>query len=315
MTVALRRKSRFEPRERNAFLIERDYAVLTWIHRFGLISSHDLFSLVTREFPNYKKFVERLCVLFDAGYVARPVRQWQLHENSLAAPLVYARTKKGTAALKAKGLPFEPFMTWLTVAEGEDVRQLKHSLDASRTMLRIYLGAHKANVGFIPFHEIMLKVPAKTQIMDKPYRLPVKIRFTFENGKTHTANTHVEPDTKFFGIVSRGKYSFFAHEEDEATEPINRTNLKETSILKKLLCWREAVSRELYKSQLGIPNLRILIRVPNADRKEQIKSKIKELAKSNNGKSSLFLIQTRDLDPFTDPWDCVGNDPVYLNRL
>ena len=85
-------------------------------------------------------------------------------------------------------------------------------------------------------------------------------------------------------------YRFFALEADRNTIPVKRTNLAQTSYLRKVLAYRQIVLQDIQRTHLGLPNLLVLTVTTNEQHMRNIMALVKELA--TDGKSTLFLFKT-----------------------
>jgi hypothetical protein len=120
-------------------------------------------------------------------------------------------------------------------------------------------------------------------------------------------------------------YRFFALEADRANMPIMRSNLEQTSYLKKILAYRQIAAENIHKSHFGIPNLLVLNVTANQPHMANIMSLVSKLA--HEGKSRLFLFKTMSSagdfakapEPsshmLTAPWKRVACDDLYINKM
>jgi len=83
-------------------------------------------------------------------------------------------------------------------------------------------------------------------------------------------------------------YRFFAFEADRATMPVVRSNLNQTSYMRKILGYRDIIARQIHKSHLGIPNLLVLTVTTNERHMAEIMKLLSELTDG----SAAFLFKT-----------------------
>ena len=106
--------------------------------------------------------------------------------------------------------------------------------------------------------------------------------------------------------------------------PLVRSNLEQTSYLRKLLSYRAIVSQTLQKTHLNIPNLFVLTLTNNEQHMKNIMNLFGEISPEG---SKLFLFKTAmepqlfgraaTPEPMTieQPWQRVGFEPFALNKL
>lgn len=181
---------------------------------------------------------------------------------------------------------------------------------------------------FISWQEIIAKVPESTRKLDNAFAIPVSITHTFpRTGATQRADIKVVPD-RLFGLeyVDDGSkaYRFFALETDRNTQPVTRSDLNQSSYLRKILAYRQIATQNIHKSHLGLPNLLILTVTTNEPHMANIMSLVKELA--HEGKSKLFLFKTMSSvgdfkkapEPTTyllaDAWQRVGYEAFRIDQ-
>jgi hypothetical protein len=106
--------------------------------------------------------------------------------------------------------------------------------------------------------------------------------------------------------------------------PVMRSDLHQTSYLKKILAYREIAAQNSYKSHLGLPNLLVLTVTTNEHHMRNIMALVEQLAPER--KSKLFLFKTiSSLGDFekaplpsphilTKPWQRAGYEGFYINK-
>lgn len=228
----------------------RDIEVFTLIQRHGPLPSHYLYEATKHIAHDRLVFLKRLKKLTDAGLLRRPLE--------LNAPDVFTRYKVYMLTDKAKELLKEvgAFDYYATPTSGG----YPHMLMAATITSNIEREATRAGYRFVTQDEILVKhtCPRETKDSKKPLAMPTLIshEFMFKGGKqTGTSTRPTEPD-QLFGIdYGDDRYRFFALEADRGTEPLTRNNLRENSILRKILCYRDLYQKGTHKAHFGIPNL------------------------------------------------------------
>ncbi len=124
--------------------------------------------------------------------------------------------------------------------------------------------------------------------------------------------------------MGRRRIVFFALEADRSTQPVVRSDLHQSSYLRKILAYRKIAMQNIHKSHLGLPNLLILTVTTNEHHMANIMSLVKELA--HEGKSKLFLFKTMSSvgdfkkapEPtahlLADAWQRVGYEAFRIDR-
>ena len=165
-------------------------------------------------------------------------------------------------------------------------------------------------------------LPAGLPVPEVPYRFEITI--DTEDGPLPTT---VTPDWRgIFGIQYLQHSICVAIEADCATER-NETKkyINVRSIKKLFMQWIKVFDEQLYRKQLGLPNLFVAIVTTNATKQENIKEVLYNLTNGEGRK--YFLIKA--VEPFADyfkspfpnpqmfdePWDRVGHAPFYLSTL
>ena len=152
----------------------------------------------------------------------------------------------------------------------------------------------------------------------KPLELPCHITFTFpSSGISHTSEKALCPDA-LFAIGD----TYFALEADRGTEPIERSNLNQTSYLRKFLQYAHVLKGGTYKTAWAIPNLMVLHLSTRQERTESLMAFMEALgAKSQSQcfKSVSSLASTaKSPKPLTtlltDPYDRVGHPPYSIGE-
>jgi Replication-relaxation len=306
-------------------LVPRDIEIFRLLDRYRYLRSNFLSAFFKGD---EKRFIKRLGNLFhEGGYIDRPKQQWQF-ANSRYMPAIYELGVKGRRVLADQGMR-APDSPLLKKGRMGAYRQFAHAVMISDILASVELGVRKDDsLRFISWQEILANAPEKTRRAANPFEIPVAISHTFKRtGSTHGAKTKIIPDA-LFGLeyMHRGHKSFryFALEADRNTMPVLRSNLYQTSYLKKLLAYRQISATRSYKTQFGLPNLLVLNVTTTLGHMENIMRLAAELT---GGGSNLFLFKCiSTLGDFgkspsptphilTDSWSRAGRPEFFINRL
>jgi hypothetical protein len=212
---------------------------------------------------------------------------------------IYGKGPRGNRALKAAGI--EP------IKHPDIGDQFWHQMFIDDILMSIEIACKQLGLTFTDQYAIL---------GDTPLELPCKINFVYPNNdKVHTSDKALCPDALF---AIEGTY--FALEADRGTEPIERSNLNQTSYLRKFLQYAHVLKTGPYKTQWGLPNLMVLHVSSRQDRTTALMRYMERLgAKSQSQcfKSAASLVSAarapRPLAALlTDPYQRVGYDPYHI---
>lgn len=215
---------------------------------------------------------------------------------------IYGKGLRANRALKAAGI--EP------VTHPEPGEHFWHQMLIDDILLSIEIACNKNGLVFKDQYQIL---------GTKPLALPCKIEFIFDPPKpAHTSTRPLEPDA-LFAIGN----TYFALEADRGTEPIWRSNLNQTSYLRKFLQYRHILKNKTYITEWGIPNLMVLHISTRQDRSEAL---LKFLVEDLHGKSesqcfmSVPSLTSTAKAPkplttlLTDPYQRAGHPPHVIGK-
>ncbi len=209
------------------------------------------------------KLIERLGKLYhEGGYLNRPSQQWEMLGGRYR-PTVYENSAKAIDLLQSQGLVEQCGEISGSRDCAGETRQFAHALMICDVLASLELAAMATpGVRFIPWAEIRAKAPVATRASAGAPQIPVSVSCTFTgSSRTEQADVLLTPDA-VFGLEYSGtgtkSYRFFALEADRGTMPVSRTNLRQSSYLKKILCYRQVTAERLHKAHWGTPNLFVL---------------------------------------------------------
>ena len=307
-------------------LTERDIELFKLLNRYHFLRSNFLHAFLGGN--SETRFKERLGHLYhDGRYINRPEQQWQF-ANCRYMPVIYELDDRGEQVLRERGL-IHCDSPLLKKGRMGAYRQFAHQVMICDCMASIELGVGQdPSLRFISWQEIVAKAPESTRKLNNPFAIPVSISHTFpRTGAMQRADIKVVPDGLFGLEYTRDgskAYRFFALEADRNTQPVIRSDLQQTSYLRKILAYRQLSAQSICKSHLGLPNLLVLTVTTNEPHMAHIMSLVRELV--NEGKSKLFLFKTMSSvgdfrkapEPtahlLTDPWRRVGCEAFRIDR-
>ncbi len=223
----------------------------------------------------------------DGRYLNRPKEQW-CFANARYAPAVYELDRAGEKVLAQFSPPVKP--------RGGDSgvqRQFAHALMIAETLASIELSARVSRrIRFVDAHEILAKAPEVAWAARSPFSLPVTVTHRFaRTGKIETASFGLVPDGVFgleYDEAGGGKSSRFFALELERENRVAASSLKPSSFLKKALAYREIAAQKTYSTQLGIPNLMVLVAGGSHARIETMRETVLNLSAGMGSAIMLF---------------------------
>ena len=303
-TTTRRSRMRRTPTGKRVELTSRDLDIFRALARYRYLSSTYIHEFVGG--ASQTRFKERLGDLFHEGYIDRPSRQWEM-ADCRHRPVIHELGAGAKRILEQQNIAEEP-RAWLG---GSVHRQFSHSLMVCETLASIELGTRLCpGVRFISWPEILAKAPVSTRASAVPFRFP-----------SPAPSGGVMPDGLFgleYLAAETKSYRFFALEADRSTMPVVRSDQNQTSYMGKLAAYRDLISRQVYKSHLGTPNLIVLTVTTANQRLEEIMSRLRE--QSDCAATFLFKAladRERSLPVprlLVEPWQRVGLPPLRIDQ-
>lgn len=256
----------------------------------------------------------RLRELFNAGYLERPVNQLWLRikngeQTTGSVSLVYCPTAAGIALIgearrEAIG---RGKLSWIGKPNEGGRIFMEHATEVANISIGVDLGVRaKGELVRMSETELRAGMTPERQASERPWSLAVQ-----HEGKT----LPVECDLAF-GIddpTARKRYRYLI-ECDLGHMPIERKDLTRTSIMRKLIAYEKAMRLEMYKTEFGWPNLRVVILTTSQERaKSCLKAARAHFGSSRTARMFLFgtLKASRDLLGYKFA-DIDGNRPTLL---
>ena len=240
------RRQRFKRSHGRVQLTPDDLAIIDHIRRHRFLRSTHLVRLLPHRPP--KKLIERLGALFHAGYLDRPRAQLDYYARAGSAPMVHGLGDRSQALVTVL-----PNLEWAT--KGRDLKRpyIEHALMVADIMVAIEIAARdREDIEFVA-GEQLLAFKARP---DKSHAW--KLSADLLVGRERHSVTLI-PDA-VFALRSRatGRYACFFLEADRGTMPVDRADLSQTSIRRKLLAYEAALKARQHVERFAFHNLRIL---------------------------------------------------------
>lgn len=254
---ALRRTSRWHRGSTKPVqLTPRDLDILSLLQRYRYASTEHIHAFVGGQ---KNRLQERLARLYREPncYLNRPAQQRQ-YFNANYRPLVYELDHNGERALREHGrLDGDAPITWLNCRR-DGRTDFAHAVMVCEALTSIELGIKgNSSLRFIGWPEIKGRIPEPARNSKLVHCLPARISHQI-NGALQICDKALAPDAAF-GIAYEGHGArFFALECDRDSEPLHRSNLQQTSYMRKLLQYQQVLRERTYHTQWSLPNLLVL---------------------------------------------------------
>ena len=193
---------------------------------------------------------------------------------------------------------------------------LEHALAVADLAVALRVAATgRGDVIVTDGNDLTADLPPETRARAKPLRLTVPV---IHHGQRQMIG--VEPDYAFSLTLPEVKRrAFFLAEIDRGTMPVERRDLKHSSILKKLLAYQAFWKAKGHKMTFGWHNFRMLVVTTSAERVENMIEAATGHGQINGSPLILFTdtqtLYARD-DMLTARWrDSDGNFQVLLPKL
>ena len=225
-------RPRFERSEPPALQItERDIDIIRRVHQHRFLRASHLTSLCQ---GSDIKITRRLGHLYHAGYLDRPRAQLTYFSIENNRPLVYGLANKGAALLAEQDGVTPGRLDWHWKNKSVGQLFIDHTLSVADVMVAFELACRKRkDVDLIEQQDILSKAKSGQA---KAGKVPT-FKATVQH-KRKEIGLSLVPDQVFglaFPKTRRGAYFFL--EADRGTMPVVRSDLNQTSILRKLMTY------------------------------------------------------------------------------
>jgi hypothetical protein len=297
-----RRRSRFirQPSGKLISLTERDLAIFNLLGRYRYLPAPFIQAFVG---GNAIRLTQRLGDLFHEGYLDRPEQQWR-NFDARYRHATYELGRGGHAVLvdaggveprRSKGsLYSHDALVWRVIASLELAARRIEGLE-----FKDGANYNAASGSASPLAVAITHAGERLTVRVRPDGMPFRLSLHLDHAKTRT-------------------FCFSGIELDRNTEPLRPEDLRRSSILRKILAYREVVATEAYKQHYGFTNLLVPIVTVNATHLEHIRQLILE---ATNGKgASYLLLKAIDSDAalvpdprlLNEPWQRAGYPPLAI---
>ena len=268
-------------------LTDDDLAIIRHIAKHRFLRSTHLARLMPHR--SYKKLLERLGALYHNGYLDRPRAQLDYYATAGSAPIVYALGNAGALVLAERdGMdPSQVDWTWKNRSVGR--LYINHTLLTADVMVAAQrVSRQRADIHLIDAGTMLAAAPQTTRAASNPFKFTVR---TSHAGKA--VDLSVIPDAVFgLDFTAERKRKYFFLEADRATMPIARTDLNQTSYVRKLLAYLAGGGKaNAFGAHFGIGNFRVLTVTTSAERMAGMIAALKEVTGGTGSSQFLFVDQ------------------------
>lgn len=260
-------------------LTDRDLHILRAVERYRFLDSGHIRRLID---GSEKNMANRLKGLFEHAYLDRPECQYDFYRPGGGSSLaVYALSDKGARILAHHdGLTSGPRVSWAHKNRKVGRPFLEHTLAISDFAVGVAVAvAASPVVDLSDGLTLLSRLPATTRDAAKPLRLSVPVVF---KGTRNAIG--IEPDYAFsLGFPAAGRRAYFLVEIDRGTMPVERSDITQSSMLRKFLAYGAAWRSKLHTERFGWRNFRVLVVTGNAERVQNMRD---VLGRHTGGKGS-----------------------------
>ena len=260
-------------------LTDDDAAIVSHVAKHRFLHSRHIVGLMPHRSP--KKLIERLGILYHNSFLDRPRAQLTYYAAAGSAPMVYALGNRGAHVLAERTGFKAPRVDWTWKKRSAGRLFIEHTLMTADLM--VGLACHvrqRPGIALIEPQQI-----AATALDRR--RTPFS--FTAQP-QGISIDLTVVPDC-VFGLDVDGQRSakYFFLEADRATMPVVRSNLNQTSMMRKFLAYiAGGGSQNAFGKQLGITNFRVLVVTTSAQRMMTMIEALKSATRGAGSRQFLF---------------------------
>jgi hypothetical protein len=277
---------------------KRDLEILRHVAEHRFIRSEWLLKLVG---GSKQQVLRRLNLLYHHGYLDRPRAQLDYYHEGGSRSMVYGLASRGAGRLRRDlNMPFER-MEWTTRTKRVGRLFIEHTLMVSDFMAGLELDCReRADIRLLYPHE--LPKPSGRENSREPFRWTVDLP-----GKRRVG---VVPDKVFALEVthSDGRIERTHHflEADRGTMPIERRDLRQSCVLRKLKAYEATQTMQVYRTRLGAERFRVLITCHQKERVDHIREAV---GKMDKGRRLFRVICDAELHSCTNRVDFINGLP------
>lgn len=275
MTAAPTKPPRFKRQkpETPMTITSRDLDIVETVWRYRCIDAVDIAALVGGSAVVVNR---RLRLLFDNGYLDRPVVQiqWQVQRNN--PPLVYLLGRSGARLLEDYGRAANLPSDWTAKNHSLKPGSILHM----NAIAGVMVAFERLGKGRFIREETLLDDNGKR----KPLTWAVEI---IHDGARD--DVRISPDHAF-GVRHEGRAAYFFLEADRSSMPLVRRNEKQSSILEKLEAYVATIEGEIHKSRYNMHAFRVLFSVLTLGRLQNMLAVVKDHIPAKYHRNFLFAV-------------------------
>jgi hypothetical protein len=273
-------------------LTERDLEILRQIARHRFLDSRQICLLVG---GSTQQVLRRLQRLFHHGYLDRPRAQVKYFSEDGSRPMVYAVASAGARTITISGHRCPRH-------DNRNLKQLymQHTLQVSDVMVAFTRASRHADAPRLLLEEDL--APDKSP--SKAFQWAVTVR----NG-SESKRVSIFPD-RIFALESPDNCErvFYFVEADQATMPVSRRSLNQSSIWRKLLAYEATWSQKIHETRFSTKRFRVLFVTTSQERVDHLMAACSKLPRGHG----LFLFTTTEAlreksNVLTLPWRTGSN--------
>jgi len=219
-----------------------------------------------------QQLLRRLEGLYHARCLSRPPAQLETYRAGAGSrPIAYMLGNRGADLLAQKYGWRRAAVDWTAKARTATRGEIEHAIEITDFMVALDVACRRRGTLTVMYFDEILRelAPEATREAPRPYHWPVSASW---QGSAQTL--YVIPD-RIFGIRDLTRHGdravkFFAYERDRGTMPVVRSNLAQSSILRKLIGYGATHRGGLHTAMYGLPNFRVLTEAPGPKRVENM---------------------------------------------
>jgi hypothetical protein len=274
-------------------LTERDREIIRLVREHRFLRSSHISSLLS---DGSQHLLRRLQLLYHHGYLERPRSQLDYYHKGGSHPIVYGLGDRGATVSKHEHDEVVHNDSWSEKNRSAGRIYLEHELLVADVMVAIELACRKTpGVRFLTERHLLEKTTRDGH--------PQGFRWRVNVGNTKLG---VIPDRVFaleYDKQSGGTdRAFFFLEADRGTMPVERKNLAQTSMYRKLLAYEATWSQSIHWKRFGFNRFRVMTVTTNAKRLNSLLECCSQLKK---GKGLFLFSVISNLSSLVDPYSLI----------
>ena len=276
-----------------------DVVILRLLARHRFLRSTHIAALVDRSLDRTN---DRLLRLFHSGHVDRPRAQLDYYPTSGSGPIVYALDDLGARLLTERDGTAFANIEWSRKSREAGRPFIEHQLEVVDFQVALELVFRpRTDVRLIHSDELIAAFPEQTRIMRNPLLMRVCVS---HNGDGQEIG--LIPDLIFGIAFPDGSRRCFMVEIDRGTMPISRSDLRQTSIERKMRAYLAAHANKQHESQFGWKAFRVLTVTTDHQRMHSMIEALRQLHIPQSPGASLFFFairaELRTSNPLAHAW-------------